>query len=170
MNLDEYRAIVENSVPENWEVMEVQHLYRWDVPVQLASELRAVDSAAPPSTTGRLAVYKPDIDISLAMVGVDAWNVQATWAMFARRFADAGAHTHAVSVLFRYRGAVVYRWCGVEIDDGRGVLPQPKTDEAGNFVIRQDALPIARLILRLYSTQAWTLEELLRSCGIKVEP
>jgi len=118
MDLAAFLATVENSVFTDWHKMNV---------------------------TPVVAVYKPDIDISLAF----ACNVTDPFTEpWTQRFPDS--HASSVQVWLRYKGQVVSTLNCVLVDGARYLVPLPEIVNAGGYRVPTAKMPMAELLFQLY--------------------
>jgi hypothetical protein len=150
MTLDDILDAVEQSEPEQWQRVHIPIPYDWD------------DNGAP-NAHRILAVYKPDVDISIALGATIEENLSEDWH---HKFPDK--HARSLAVVVRYRGSPVYDETFASVDGGRYVMPLPKRIENGSYVLEQAELPFARLIYRLAGSQGDSLDECLRRAEITI--
>lgn len=157
MTLDELLGRVRTSSSDDW------HKFVYRTPyVPYCGEY--VD------TNCYLAIFKPDIDISLAYGAAIQPNFEEPWVM---QFPDP--HATSEAVVLRYQGTPVYECRNfVTVDGGRYLLPMPEVPSAkgGKYQISDDRLSFARLMFNLFGIggASQTLEEVLRRADIEIVP
>jgi hypothetical protein len=168
MNLETFLQTIGNSAPDDWFKADVQHVFKWT----WASEGGEVDDLLEPVTFTKLAVYKPDIDISVLM---SAWvRASSQPDLLKEPWMDATGVTkpwgNKAAVLLRYRGAVVYQWIGVELDEGRTLLPYPRYGPDSGRFFRASEMPLSRLLYHLHDPQALSsFDDFVKRCGVPVK-
>jgi hypothetical protein len=113
-----------------------------------------------------LAVFRPDVDISLAFGATVNSDFHEPWV---ESFPDP--HATSVAVVLRYRGTPVYEWTFVTVDGGRYLVPMPQPPNAeGKYQISAGKLSFARLMFDLYGSGGVCcgVEEALRRAGIEI--
>lgn len=155
----EFLATIAGSTVEQWRRLNTQTMYGWEHGHNQRGNF------IEPKTFELLAVFKNEIDISLAIGATVADDFEEPWTA---KFADSSAHS--VAVHFRFRGAVVYEWVGVYVDGGRYLLPMPTAAGAGAYVVEQERMPLARLMFDLAQPGGvhTSLEDALNRAGIQV--
>lgn len=111
-----------------------------------------------------LAVYKADIDIAFAYGRVVNESFSETWA-------EKISHGkgRSIQVDLRYRGQLVSQWTFVIVDGGRLMMPMPAPPTDGNFSVKWDDLPIAKLLYDIHATGAHSsLEDMFVHAGIDI--
>lgn len=140
MRLDELLTTVAESTAEDWEKLDVHTVYVWDCAREDECQILQ------PTFHHGLAVFKPDVDVSLAFGATVNSPLEEPWV---ERFPDRAAST--IAVWLRYRGAMVFEWVVARVDGGRYVLPLPGVRN-GIYVVLRENLPMARLFFNLMST------------------
>ncbi len=158
MTLDEILKMIEGSTVTDWHKMNVSTTYGW------TSGQDANGNYLEPNTHNYLAVFKPDVDVSIAFDATVADPYDEPWV---RKFAAPRALS--VAIWFRYRGAVVYEQVGVVVDGGRYLLPMPRPVNQG-FEVDQATLPLARLLFDLYGVGGphQPVEDALAHAGVTI--
>ena len=159
MRLDKLLTTIAESTATDWEKLDVPTEYNGVCDNGEADE----HQSAGPSFHHTLAVYKPDIDVSLAYGAIVARPFQEPWTESFRGPAST------IAVWLRYRGAVVYEWVVASVDGGRCVLPLPGM-QGGRYVVQERDLPMAQLLFNLMSSVAddETLDMALQRAGLPV--
>jgi hypothetical protein len=149
---------VTTSVIEDWHRMEVQTVYGWDY------GLKQGNRYLEPKTHSQLAVYKPDVDISLAMGAQVVENLQEPWTA---KFPNTNA-SH-VAIWLRYRGSVIFEWVYVCVDGCRYLLPMPNA-VIGGYEVQKTDLQLAQIFFELYGIGGThqTVEAALEYAGVKI--
>lgn len=165
MRLDELLKTVECSSPEDWHRIPRPTVYNWDCGNKRVDD-GPLTPYLEPVNHDYLAVYKPDVDISLAFGANVCKDFQEPWV---RGFPDS--HASSVVVELRYRGSPVYEEVFVVVDGGRNLLPMPKPRE-NEFVLPRSRLAMARLMYGVFPSGGrgeTQLEEVLKRAGVKIE-
>jgi hypothetical protein len=159
MKLDDLIATVEKSMPDQWHKMESQTLYGW------ASGTMGEYPYIEAKTFDTLCVYKPDVDVSLAIGATVNETFEESWN---KRFPDPIGRSLVVRLL--YRGSPIYEWVFVSVDGGRYLLPMPERVGDDNFGVKKENLPLARLFFQLYGPAGVhdRLEDALKRAGVAV--
>jgi hypothetical protein len=139
MTLDQVLGTVEGSADCDWHKMQSQTVYGWEWGQKQGQNYLE------PKTHSKLLMYKPDIDISLAMDATVNDPFDEPWV---QAFSDPRAVS--VAVQLRFRGAIVYEWVFVVVDGGRYLLPMPHVTAAGRYEVPLAKMPLARLFFLLY--------------------
>lgn len=156
MTFNEVMTKVTESRLDDWQKLEIPTVYKWDYGTDRGKEFLH------PCTMEYLAVFKPDVDISLSFF-------QTIDEMFRPSWVESFPKEHASleSVWIRYRGAVINTWTGVLVDEKRYLVPIPvKNNES--FEVSQSEMPLARLMFGLFGSYGVhdNLEHVLQRAGI----
>jgi hypothetical protein len=135
MTLADLLKTVEASATSDWHKLHIQTVYGWETG----------HNWSVPNTFSELFIYKPDIDISLALVATEKQHYVDPWVT---KFPDP--YATAVAVALRYRGAVVYEWAGVTVDGGCYLLPMPDLKAGGGYEVPKGTMTVAELLFQLY--------------------
>jgi len=142
MTLDELRTIIASSAPRDWSrITAAGPTYRdrfgsWSSPSDGTSGIDH-DSHA------ELAVYRPDIDLTIAYgmpESQDERNLSFEWST---NFPDSEIHEISIADIF-WRGSLVDRVNYVYVDGGRGIVPLGGGHQG--LRITQYGLSVARLL------------------------
>jgi len=159
---------VAGSSADDWCKLGVRTAYGGETDIENGWEhgAESAQQSLRPREHHNLAVYKPDIDISLAFGATVCAPFQEPWV---ENFQGAPASSRAVYL--RYRGTVVNEWLGVSVDGGRYFLPMPQMNN-GSFEVSRADLPLARLMFDLDSPGGVhkTLEAALEFAQIAIVP
>lgn len=158
MRLDDLLLTVAESAVDDWEKVDVRTEFH-DVPE--GGEVGA--EPLEPSFHHTLAVFRPNVDISLAYGATVVRPFEEPWTE------SFGGPASLIAVWFRYRGAVVYERVVVSADGGRCVLPLPRMRQ-GTYVVDQQDLPMAQLLFSLLSSvrDDDTLDAALARAGLAI--
>ena len=158
MTLDHLLKTVNGSAAADWYRMETHTVYGWE------HGQKHGQNYLEPKTHSKLAVYKPDIDISLVM---DATVNDPFVEPWVQKFPDK--HAVSVAVQLRFRGSLVYEWVFVAVDGARYLLPMPKV-VGGGYQVPQAEMPLARLLFELYGVGGVhpSADDALKRAGVAV--
>ncbi|WP_125079865.1 hypothetical protein [Mycobacterium sp. P7213] len=142
MNFDELRALVANSGPADWQrVRSAGPTYRdrfgsWSSP---ANNTSGIDH----DSHAELAVYRPDIDVTIAYGMPESRYDRDLTFRWSEAFADSQIREISLADIF-WRGSVVDRINYVYVDGGRGIVPLGGGHQG--LEITQYELAVVRLI------------------------
>ena len=91
-----------------------------------------------------LAIYKPDVDVTIAYGAAVMNEFQEPWTDL---YSDANATS--VALVLQYRGQAIYEWTFVVVDGGRYLVPMPKFQN-GKYTVSQSEMQLARLFFGVY--------------------
>lgn len=178
MTLDEILKTVCNSSPDAWETIDVQTIHAWSFSQSFPEGPTKPVSELQPKTHGTRAIYKGDIDISLAWGAEHRDEYAAPWMPGGSPYPDKSVSS--IFVELRYRGEVVQYWIMIFLDGFRILIPTPDMvpgswdDEkrtARWYVSRSD-LQLGRLLAALIvsgDTKAGdSTEEALKRTGVEI--
>jgi len=170
MNLSTILQTLKDSDIDDWHKMPDQGpFHHWNVTSQhLGEGARTTDLE--PVAHSSLAVYKPDIDISIAFGAIHRDEFNEPWT---KNFPDKRASSEWVCL--RYRGTVVYDWIVVLVDGARYaiLLPSSETGSDGEPIYRisREDLPLAELFYELYESVGrgpGGVDTALRLAGVEI--
>jgi hypothetical protein len=158
MTLDQLLEAVEGSRAEDWHVLAVDTIYRWE------GGHEGGQNNLEPKLHDHLAIYRYDVGISLAFGATVNDEFAEDWV---QEFPDSRARSAAVWL--RYHGHLVFQWTCVVVDGGRYLLPLPDHAD-GRFWVSQAGMPIARLLFDLFGPKGphQPLESALKIAGIDI--
>ena len=142
MTLDELRTLVSGSASHDWSrILKSGPTYRdrfggWSNPYDGTSGL---DHDAHPE----LAVYRPDIDLTIAYGMTESQHDRDLTFQWSQRFPDSEIRQISL-VDFFWRGSLVDRLNYVYVDGARGILPLGGGHQG--LAITQYELAVARLL------------------------
>jgi hypothetical protein len=161
MNFGTLLTTVEGSSPTAWHIEKnVQTVYAWEYGQRRGQEF------IEPRTFDSLAVYMPDIDISLVFAANLNDPFQQPWV---QHFPGSAV---SVAIWLRYRGIMVKQWVAVMVEGGRYCLPRPDAAPSGGYQVLEADMPLRRLFFQLYGMSGihQTVDDALRHAGITVVP
>jgi hypothetical protein len=152
-------STVEQSTINDWHKMPVHTVCTWQY------GQKQNQNYLEPQTHSNLAVYKPDIGISIAMGATVTENFAEQWV---QNYSNPTARS--VAIWLRYHGAVVHEWVYVVVDGGRYLVPMPETDGSGGYHVQQTELSIAQLLFELHGVGGphETVSDALQGSGVKI--
>jgi hypothetical protein len=158
MTLSDLINTVGSSSLGDWHRMELPTVYGWEW------GRKQGQNYLEPKTHSKLAVYKPDVDISLAMDATVNEDFAESWT---QKFSDPKASS--VAICLRYRGSIVFEWVYVSVDGGRYLLPMPKP-VAGGYEVQKADLQIAQIFFELYGIGGphQPVDAALQYAGVKI--
>jgi hypothetical protein len=112
VTLDELLKLVEGSTVDDWHKMNIHTVYGWEF------GQKNQQNYLEPKLHNYVAVYKPDVDVTLAFDAPVNDPFNEPWT---DKFADK--HAVSVAVWLRYRGVVVYERGFGNLGDLRGINP-----------------------------------------------
>lgn len=122
MTLAEILDIAREASPDAWEIVAAQTIYSW---AHGEKRIEGIEGLVPyVELTGHhtLAIYKGDIDISLAWGATHRDDYGAPW-MPKSLFPDPSISS--IYIDLRYRGQVVQNWIMIYLDGSRILIPRP---------------------------------------------
>lgn len=139
-NLDLQTLIdtVDNSTSADWQKLDIHPVRGWEHGQNQGGNYIA------PLIFDSVAVYRPDIDITLAIGSTVVEDFAEPWVQ-----TFAAQNASSVAVWLRYRGVPVQEWVCVVVDGGRYLVPLPRP-VANGYQVTQADMPRARLLFDLY--------------------
>jgi len=158
MTLDEIVDLVAASERTQWHKIHVATVSGWEY------GRTPGDESLRPVMHDVLAIYKADIDISVALGRTVQSPFYEPWV---ENFPNTDASL--IAAWIRYRGNLVHEWFGVIVDGARYLLPIPTPGKSG-FVISRSELPLATCMFNLYGSGGvhGSLDEALQRAQINV--
>ena len=158
MTFEQIQEILAGSSLDEWKVNECENIFKWEI------NEASVSNPLKPITHSSIAVYKPDVDITLVW-GAKIDDFQESWTLL---FPDPNAYTIAIEL--RYRGVVIDSLVGIRVDGSRYLLPYPESDGKGGYQINKNKLQgIPELLFQLDSPGIYkTLEEAFTLADVRI--
>lgn len=159
MTFDDLLLTVQSSSVDEWHKFDHNTVYNWGW-----DEDENGRRLYSPKTHEQLAIYRKDVDISIAFGATINEEFTEDWT---QEFPKTDAESIAVEL--RYRGQPVFEWVFVLVDEARYLLPLPERIGEG-FTFPKHKLPFARLMFGLHGTGGThqTLESALERAKIIV--
>jgi hypothetical protein len=151
MTFDELRALIANSRPADWHrIKSAGPTYRdrfgsWSSP---ANNTSGVDH----DSHGELAVYRPDIDLTIAYGMPESQHDRDLKFEWSENFPDSKIREISLADIF-WRGSLVDRVNSVYVDGGRGIVPIGGGHQG--LRITQYDLAVARLLSGITDYHEW---------------
>lgn len=151
MTLDELRTIIAGSTSRDWSrIKAMGPTYRdrfgsWSSPADGTSGIDH-DSHA------ELAVYRPDIDLTIAYGMPESQNDHSLSFKWSEAFPDSAIREISIADIF-WRGSLVDRVNFVYVDGGRGIVPIGGGHQG--LRITQYDLAVARLLSGITDYHEW---------------
>ncbi len=122
MTLAEILDIAREASPDAWEIVATQTIHSWGYGEKHIDGIDGLVPYVEPTAHHTRAIYKGDIDVSLAWGATHQPDYHAPW-MPKSLFSDPSISS--IYIDLRYRGQVVQNWIMIYLDGSRILIPTP---------------------------------------------